>query len=64
VTQDRVKKAYVPQFPNLAIENFLEHFNGVVPIYDYLPDQGPLSKVPRSFILDVFLFLLQITNRY
>lgn len=54
MTQDRVKKAYLPQYPNLAVEDFLAHFNGIVPINDYLPDQGPLSKVPRSFVLDVF----------
>jgi len=45
----------VPHFPGLNIETLLAQFAEKYPVMEYLPDQKPVMRVPRSFILDVRL---------
>ena len=50
---DIIKKAFVPQFPGLSIEQLLVEFGKKYPVLKYLPDQRHVLKVPRGFVLDV-----------
>lgn len=50
---DLVKKAFVPQFPGLSIEQMLAEFGKKYPVKEYIPDQKHILKIPRGFVLDV-----------
>jgi len=50
---DSVKKAFVPHFQGLSIEQMLTEFSKKYPVKDYLPDQKPILKVSRAFVMDV-----------
>jgi len=63
ITLDNVKKAETSLFHSCDQLSIINYFKNRIPLSEYLPDKydSGASKIPRSFILDVFF--INLLNR-
>ena len=54
IKSEQVKHITIPQYEGLALKHIMGHLdNGCQHVYDYLPDEQELGKVPKEWICNV-----------
>ena len=54
IKSEQVKHITIPQYEGLALKHIMSHLdNGCQHVYDYLPDEQELCKVPKEWICNV-----------
>ena len=50
---DQVKTIHVPQYKNLSLAKILDFASNQPRVFDYLPDEPDLAKVPKQWVVDI-----------
>jgi hypothetical protein len=50
---DAIKTLHVPQYKNLTLNHIMDFASNHPKVFDYLPDEPDLPKIPKQWIVDV-----------
>lgn len=55
---DQVKYMFVPQYESLSIERILEKAQQWLEVWNYLPDERDIHRLPRQWLINVIFTLV------
>ena len=60
---DQVKTIHVPQYKNLSLAKILDFASNQPRVFDYLPDEPDLAKIPKQWVVDICAAIMGLEFR-
>ena len=60
---DRIKTLHVPQYKNLTLNHIMDFASNHPKVFDFLPDEPDLPKIPKQWIVDICAAVIGVEFR-